>query len=62
MWYKDGVLLGNIPDLSNRFLTENGSLTIFSTDVTDPGEYTCIVRNSQGDEQTASAYLNVQCE
>jgi hypothetical protein len=62
MWYKDGVLLGNIPDLSNRFFTDNGSLTILPTDVTDPGEYSCVVRNSQGDTQTASAYLNVQCE
>ena len=61
-WYKDGVPLGNIPDLSNRFFISNGSLTISPTDVTDPGEYTCEIKNSQGDTQTASAYLNVQCE
>ena len=62
LWYKDGVPLGNIPDLSNRFFINNGSLTISPTDVTDPGEYTCEFKNSQGDTQTASAYLNVQCE
>jgi hypothetical protein len=61
-WYKDGVPLGNIPDLSNRFFIINGSLTISPTDETDPGEYTCEIKNSQGDTQTASAYLNVQCE
>jgi hypothetical protein len=59
-WYKDGVPLGNIPDLSNRFFINNGSLTISPTDETDPGEYTCEIKNSQGDTQTASAYLNVQ--
>ena len=61
-WYKDGVPLGNIPDMSNRFFINNGSLTISPTDVSDPGEYTCEIKNSQGDTQTASAYLNVQCE
>jgi hypothetical protein len=61
-WYKDGVPLDNIPDLRNRFFITNGSLTISPTDVTDPGEYTCEIKNSQGDSQTASAYLNVQCE
>jgi hypothetical protein len=61
-WYKDGVPLGNIPDLTNRFFINNGSLTISPTDVADPGEYTCEIKNSQGDTQTASAYLNVQCE
>lgn len=59
-WYKDGVPLGNIPDLSNRFFIINGSLMISPTDETDPGEYTCEIKNSQGDTQTASAYLNVQ--
>jgi hypothetical protein len=61
-WYKDGIPLSNVPDLRNRASNINGSLTISPTDVTDPGEYTCVVRNSQGDKQTASAYLNVQCE
>jgi hypothetical protein len=62
MWYKDGVSLGNIPDPSNRDYIKNGSLTISPPDVTDPGEYTCEIKNPQGDTQTASAYLNVQCE
>jgi hypothetical protein len=61
-WYKDGVPLSNIPDLNNRASTTNGSLLISPTDVTDPGEYSCAVKNSRGDRQTASAYLNVQCE
>ncbi|KAJ9595429.1 hypothetical protein L9F63_013388, partial [Diploptera punctata] len=59
-WYKDGVPLSSIADLLNRYYTTNGSLTINPTDVSDPGEYSCVVRNAQGDEQTASAYLNVQ--
>lgn len=61
-WYKDGVPLSSIPDLNNRASTSNGSLIISPTDVTDPGEYSCAVKNSRGDKQTASAYLNVQCE
>jgi hypothetical protein len=62
MWYKDGVYLGNIPDLSNRYYIKNGSLTISPTDIIDPGEYTCEIKNPLGDTQRASAYLNVQCE
>lgn len=59
-WYKDGVPLSNIPDLNNRASVSNGSLIISPTDVTDPGEYSCVVKNSRGDKQTASAFLNVQ--
>ncbi|PSN47234.1 Protein borderless [Blattella germanica] len=59
-WYKDGDPLSSIADLQNRFFMDNGSLTIDPTDVSDPGEYTCVVRNVQGEEQTASAYLNVE--
>lgn len=61
-WYKDGVPLSSIPDLRDRASNINGSLIISPTDVSDPGEYTCVVRNAQGDKQTASASLNVQCE
>lgn len=28
----------------------------------DLGEYTCVVSNDQGEQQSASAYLNVQCK
>ncbi|KAK7793696.1 hypothetical protein R5R35_014160 [Gryllus longicercus] len=61
VWFKDGEELSTVTALNSRYyINPEGSLTIEPTDMTDPGEYTCVVTNGQGDRQTASAFLNVQ--
>lgn len=40
----------------------DGTLTITSAAMGDLGEYTCVVTGENGDQQSASAFLNVQCE
>lgn len=63
LWYKDGIPINDLEDLSMRsVVTSDGSLTINPTIMTDLGEYVCIVRSVENDEQEAKAYLNVQCE
>lgn len=62
-WYKDGIAISDLDDLSQRSLiTSDGSLTINPTVMTDLGEYVCIVHSIENDEQEARAYLNVQCK
>lgn len=62
-WYKDSIPIADLDDLSQRsVVTSDGSLTINPTIMTDLGEYVCIVRSVENDEQEARAYLNVQCE
>uniref|UniRef100_A0A1A9W0H3 Ig-like domain-containing protein n=1 Tax=Glossina brevipalpis TaxID=37001 RepID=A0A1A9W0H3_9MUSC len=47
-WYKDGVLLQDIPDLMRRsFMGPHGSLSIDPTMMSDYGEYECQVRNNE---------------
>lgn len=61
-WFKDGLPLLELHDLSHRsFMGPDGSLSIGPTLMTDLGEYMCIVRNTEGDEQSARAFLNIQC-
>lgn len=63
MWYKDGVALTDMHDLVQRSLMgPDGSLSIDPTMMSDLGEYVCIVKNSEGEEQSARAYLNIQCK
>lgn len=40
----------------------NGTLVIKSAAMGDLGEYTCVVTGETGDQQSASAFLNVQCK
>lgn len=62
-WYKDGIALSDFHDLSQRsVISSDGSLTINPTVMTDLGEYVCIVRSVENDEQEARSYLNVQCK
>lgn len=62
-WYKDGELLSTYHDLATRtIMGADGSLMITPTLMTDLGVYECIVKNNIGEQETASAYLNVQCE
>ncbi|XP_037816423.1 protein borderless [Lucilia sericata] len=60
-WYKDGVLLQDIPDLIHRSrLSPQGSLSIDPTMMSDYGEYECHVRSNDDEVQTAKAFLNIQ--
>lgn len=62
-WYKDGVNLGEYDNLARRSVIDrDGSLTINPTEMGDLGHYKCKVRNQAGEEQSASAYLNIQCK
>lgn len=77
-WYKDGVLLQDIPDLMRRsYMGPQGSLSIDPTMMSDYGEYECRVQQGAGagtaaaaaaaggdDEeiQSAKAFLNIQCK
>lgn len=61
-WFKDGVPLTDLFDLSQRsIIGSDGSLSINPTAMTDLGEYVCIVRSADGEEQEARAFLNIQC-
>lgn len=62
-WFKGGTALLELDDLAHRsILAPDGSLSIAPTLMSDLGEYACLVRNMDGDEQTANAFLNIQCE
>lgn len=62
-WFKDGMNLAEFISLARRSVIDrDGSLTINPTEMGDLGLYTCKVRNKAGDEQSASAHLNVQCK
>ncbi|KAL7045228.1 hypothetical protein ACKWTF_002178 [Chironomus riparius] len=60
-WFKDDELLSQFPDLSSRtVMGADGSLLITPTIMTDLGMFKCRVRNNVGEEEEASAFLNVQ--
>jgi len=62
-WYKDGELLSQFPDLASRtVMNADGSLLITPTIMTDLGMFQCRVKNNVGEEEKASAFLNVQCK
>jgi hypothetical protein len=61
-WHKDGIQLKEFQDLMKRsYITKENTLVINPTDMGDYGEYECEVTNSDGEKQTAKAFLNVQC-
>ncbi|XP_033230293.1 protein borderless isoform X2 [Belonocnema kinseyi] len=60
-WFHEGVEVSEIKDLKHRISVDgNGTLIIKPTDMSDLGEYTCVVSNIEGEQHSASAYLNVQ--
>lgn len=62
-WYKDGVPLTDLADISQRTIVgSDGSMSINPTSMIDLGEYVCVVRSIEHEEQEARAFLNVQCE
>lgn len=61
-WYKDGKPLEEWHDLTHRsIMAPDGSLSVSPTIMSDLGEFMCVVRNVEGDEQSARAFLNIQC-
>lgn len=63
IWRKDGTPLTDLHDLNQRaIMGPDGSLSIDPTMMTDLGEYECTVKNIEGDEQSARAFLNIQCK
>ncbi|XP_029667809.1 protein borderless isoform X3 [Formica exsecta] len=59
-WFREGIPITEIQDLRRRMSVDNGTLTITSAAMGDLGEYTCVVTGENGDQQSASAFLNVQ--
>lgn len=62
-WYKDGVPVRELTDLTQRsWITKDSSLIIQPTAMSDLGEYSCEAINGEGEVQRARAFLNVQCK
>lgn len=62
-WYKEGTPLSELPELALRSeRPANGSLVLRRAASSDPGEYECRVRDPDAALQSASAFLDVQCE
>ena len=60
-WFREGVEITEIEDLKRRAsIGEDGTLTLNSAAMGDLGEYSCVVTGENGDQQSASAFLNVQ--
>lgn len=60
-WLREGTEISQIEDFKRRAsVGEDGTLTINSAAMGDLGEYTCTVTGETGEQQSASAYLNVQ--
>ncbi|XP_034187593.1 borderless isoform X2 [Osmia lignaria lignaria] len=60
-WFREGVEITEIEDLKRKAsIAEDGTLKINSAAMGDLGEYTCVVTGETGDQQSASAFLNVQ--
>lgn len=60
-WLRDGTDITEIEDLQRRMtIQEDGTLTIKSAAMSDFGEYTCVATGETGEQQSASAFLNVQ--
>lgn len=62
-WYREGKSVHELSQLETRVsVRKDGALVINPISGDDSGAYTCEVSNGIGDAQSASAYLNVECE
>lgn len=62
-WSRDGAFVKSISSLETRVtIKKDGSMVINPVSADDLGQYLCEVSNGIGDPQSASAYLNVECE
>ncbi|XP_076629523.1 borderless isoform X2 [Colletes latitarsis] len=60
-WFREGTEITKIEDFKRRAtIAEDGTLVINSAAMGDLGEYTCVVTGETGEQQSASAFLNVQ--
>lgn len=63
VWYKDDIPISEFEALHHRTVkTEDGTLIIYPSEMTDTGEYRCVITDSDGRQQNASAFLDVQCK
>ncbi|KAJ8951740.1 hypothetical protein NQ318_012591, partial [Aromia moschata] len=62
-WFREGAPVKELASLETRVtIRRDGSLVINPVSSDDSGQYLCEVSNGIGDPQSASAYLNVECE
>lgn len=62
VWYKDDIPITEYQALHQRTVkTEDGTLIIYPSEMTDTGEYRCVITHPDGRQQNASAFLDVQC-
>lgn len=62
-WYREGTLVHEVQALESRVtVRKDNALVINPVSADDSGLYLCEVSNGIGDPQSASAYLNVECE
>ncbi|CAD6998038.1 unnamed protein product [Ceratitis capitata] len=62
-WFREGSPVREVASLETRVtIRKDGSLIINPVSADDSGQYLCEVTNGIGDPQSASAYLNVECE
>lgn len=62
-WFREGSPVREVASLETRVtIRKDGSLIINPVSADDSGQYLCEVSNGIGDPQSASAYLNVECE
>ncbi|KAJ8951743.1 hypothetical protein NQ318_012594 [Aromia moschata] len=60
-WFKDGIPLTEYHDLMTRsWVTKENTLVIRPCDSGDYGEYECEASTSEGEQQTAKAFLNAK--
>jgi hypothetical protein len=62
-WFHKGIEISQLSWLITRTsLKRNGTLVINPTSSEDSGKFTCDAFNGIGEPDTASAYLNIECE
>lgn len=62
-WFREGAPVAEVAALETRVtIRRDGALVINPVAADDSGQYLCEVSNGIGDPQSASAYLNVECE
>lgn len=62
-WFREGAPVKEVAALETRVtIRRDGSLVVNPVSADDSGQYLCEVSNGIGEPQSASAYLNVECE